>query len=54
MLGGLHTLELWNCPNITDDAVKMLGGLHTLKLENCQNITEKCKLLLKENGVSIT
>jgi len=54
MLGGLHTLELWKCQNITDESVKMLGGLHTLKLYNCPNITEKCKLLLRTNGVSIT
>ena len=54
MLGGLHTLELWDCPNITDESVKMLGELHTLELWNCPNITKKCKLLLKENGVSIT
>ena len=40
--------------NLTDKSVKMLGGLHTLELYNCPNITEKCKLLLKENGVSIT
>src|SRR3989344_3991584 len=25
MLGGLHTLKLYNCPNITDDSIKMLG-----------------------------
>src|SRR3989344_1101760 len=24
ILGGLHTLELWDCPNITDKSVKML------------------------------
>ena len=54
MLGGWHTLKLYNCPNITDESVKMLGGLHTLKLYNCPNITEKCKLLLRTNGVSIT
>ena len=40
--------------NLTDKQIKILGGLHTLELYNCPNITEKCKLLLKENGVSIT
>ena len=54
ILGGLHTLILYNCQNITDESVKMLGGLHTLDSWKCPNITEKCKLLLKENGVSIT
>src|SRR3989344_2340133 len=44
MLGGLHTLELSHCPNIT--SVKMLGGLHTLVLDYCQNITDESVKML--------
>src|SRR3989338_629203 len=47
MLGGLHTLELWDCPNITDESVKMLGGLHTLKLSHCPNITDESVKILR-------
>ena len=54
MLKGLHTLKLYNCPDITDESVKMLGELYALELNNCPNITKKCKLQLQENGVSIT
>src|SRR3989344_3119048 len=48
ILGGLHTLELSNCPNITDESVKMLGRLHTLKLQSCSKITDKSVKMLGE------
>src|SRR3989344_3580804 len=38
MLGGLNTLILAHCPNITDESVKILGGLANISVFNLPNI----------------
>src|SRR3989344_5407836 len=54
MLGGLHTLYVSGCNNITDESVKMLGELHTLNLTDCQNITDAGIIsLVKRNNESV-
>ena len=37
-LGGVHTLYLSNCKQLTD--VSALGGVHTLSLTGCGQLTD--------------
>ena len=37
-LGGVHTLDLSNCKNVSD--VSALGGVHTLDLRLCVNVSD--------------
>ena len=40
-LAGVYSISLYNCKQLTDEAIKSLAGVHTIDLSYCEQLTDK-------------
>ena len=52
-LKGVHTIDLYDCQQVTDAGLEHLKGAHTISLDYCPQVTNDYIMVLRQSGVIV-